>query len=197
MLILLRHGQTKANASGLLQGRIDNRLDEVGRDQAAAAGRSLGPVDRVICSPLLRAQETASYLELAKTTSEVEVDERLIELDYGSFDGRPISDLSPARWEQWRADPEFRLPGGETLLELRQRMWSCLDDRRHEAAHATIVLVTHMSPIKSAVQWALGVDDEISWRLRLATASMTTLAVRGSAVTLTSFNDTSHLSLNN
>jgi broad specificity phosphatase PhoE len=60
MLILLRHGRTKANAGGLLQGRIDLELDDLGQQQAQAAAAAIGKADRVIASPLVRAQQTAA-----------------------------------------------------------------------------------------------------------------------------------------
>ena len=88
MLIMLRHGRTKANASGLLQGRIDPELDELGVQQAAAAAGLIGRVDRVIASPLVRAQQTAAALG-----QPVETDERFIELDYGDWEGKPVKDV--------------------------------------------------------------------------------------------------------
>lgn len=191
MLTLLRHGRTEANASGLLQGRIDNELDATGHAQASAAAEALGPVDRVIASPLLRTCQTAGYLDLTGGRG-VELDDRLIELDYGSFDGRPLSDISSTMWQQWMRDPTFVLPGGESLLSLRERVWACLEEVIESAADEHVVLVSHVSPIKASVQWALGVSDEISWRLSLATASVTTIGVRGGRPLLVSFNDTSH-----
>jgi len=190
MLILLRHGQTDANARGLLQGRVDNPLDEIGRAQAAAAAEALGTVDRVVASPLTRTRQTAAAL---RCDAGIAIDDRLIELDYGEFDGRAVGDVSAETWDAWRSDSSFRLPGGESLDELRSRVWPALDELRHHSASSTVVVVTHMSPIKTAVQWALGVDAEISWNLHLSTASMTRVAVRGSRSVLQSFNDTAHL----
>ena len=190
MLILLRHGQTLSNARGLLQGRVDNSLDETGHAQASAAGAALGSVDRVITSPLTRTRQTASALDCA---AGVEIDDRFIELDYGEFDGRAVGDVSAEMWETWRSDSTFRLPGGESLDELKSRVWPALDDLREPASSSTIVVVSHMTPIKAAVQWALGVDVEISWNLHLSTASMTKVAMRGSRSVLQTFNDTAHL----
>lgn len=94
MLILLRHGRTKANAGGLLQGRIDLELDELGELQAQAAAAAIGPVDRVIASPLVRAQQTA-----AAFGQSVETDDRFIELDYGDWEAKPVKDVPAQTWQ--------------------------------------------------------------------------------------------------
>ena len=83
MIILVRHGRTALNAAGMLVGRLDPPLDDVGERQAAAIGDALkGGVDRVISSPLLRARQTA-----ARIAADIEVDNRWIEVDYGQYDG--------------------------------------------------------------------------------------------------------------
>lgn len=179
-LTLLRHGRTVANAGGLLQGRVDHPLDEVGERQAVAAARAIGPVDRVIASPLIRAQQTAAAFAMS-----VETDERWIELDYGEWDGRPVRDVPPETWARWRTDLSLRPPGGETLEELGSRVRQALDEL---AAGGTghIVVVSHVSPIKAAVAWSLGVGDEVTWRTRLSTGSYSQLDLGGPS--LTAFN---------
>ena len=191
MLILLRHGRTASNALGLFQGRTDTELDEVGHIQARAAAEAIGPVDRVIASPLRRAAETAEYLPLFGD-AQVEIDRRLTELSYGDYDGRPLGEVTPQTWSEWRSDPDFALPGGESLTELRSRVWPCLTEISESARDSDVVVVTHMSPIKSAVQWALGVPEEISWQLHLSTGSITRIDVQRSRPVLRSFNDTAH-----
>ena len=86
MLILIRHGRTVRNAEGVLQGRADVPLDQVGHEQAQALAVALPGLSRVVASPLKRAVETASAL-----AATVELDERFVELDYGSFDGIPVA----------------------------------------------------------------------------------------------------------
>ena len=179
-LTLLRHGRTTANAGGLLQGRVDNPLDDVGERQAVAAAAAIGPVDRVIASPLLRAQQTAAAFGV-----EIETDERWIELDYGEWDGRPVRDVPPETWAQWRTDLSLRPPGGETLEELGERVRTALTDLAKDP-NGHVVVVSHVSPIKAAVAWGLGVGDEVSWRTRLTTGSFSQLDLRGPS--LTAFN---------
>ena len=94
LLTLVRHGRTEANAANLLQGRVDNDLDHVGRAQAAALGPALAriaAVDRIVASPLVRARRTAEAIATHLSIAEVEIDERWIELDYGDWDGKPMS----------------------------------------------------------------------------------------------------------
>lgn len=187
-LTLLRHGQTEANAAKLLQGRIDNELDHVGKRQAAAAAAALGPVDRVISSPLKRAQQTAAALG-----QPAEIDDRWIELDYGDFDGLPLGDVPTETWNRWRSNNNFRLPNGESLAELGTRVRAALVDLTEADApnHHTVV-VSHVSPIKAAVAWALNATDDVAWRMHLGTASMTRIEFRLGTAVLTGFNDVSH-----
>lgn len=188
MLILLRHGRTEANAGGLLQGRIDPELDELGRLQAAAAAAAIGPVDRVISSPLRRARETA-----AAFGAPVEIDDRFIELDYGDWEAKPVRDVPAETWAEWRSDLDFRPPGGETLAELGDRVRGGLDDLAADAIHADIVIVSHVSPIKASAAWALGTGDETTWRMYLAQASISRIGTTLDSARLIEFNSTAHL----
>jgi len=204
MITLVRHGRTEANASGLLLGRADPPLDDLGRRQAAAVGEAVaagGPVDRILTSPLARARQTAEALAAACAATEaraldVVVDDRLVELDYGTWDRRPASDVAPREWAAWMADPSFAPPGGESLTELGARVRELLAEVVATATDAPdihTVLVSHVSPIKAAVAWALGVGDEVAWRLFLSPASISTVAVTRGVTSLRRFNDTSHL----
>lgn len=188
MIILLRHGRTKANARGLLQGRIDPSLDDLGRRQAEAAAAHIGPVDQVISSSLQRAQQTAGAFN-----AEVTTDDRFIELDYGDWEGKPVRDVAAETWARWRTDLDFRPPNGETLNELGSRVRGGLDALAEQAAERTIVIVSHVSPIKAAVAWGLGVDDTTTWRTYLGQASICRLSTTGDVPRLLEFNVTSHL----
>ena len=197
-LLIVRHGRTGANARGLLLGREDPPLDEVGEAQAAAlaaavAGGRFGPVTAVVASPLLRAQQTAGHVA-GELGLPVLTDERLIEIDYGELEGTPVSGVPESTWREWRADVHFRPPKGESLAELGERVRECCEDWAvREPAGGTVVLVSHVSPIKAAVAWALGVDDGISWRAHLDTASITRVLLRGDRPVLSLFNDTAHV----
>ncbi len=188
MIWVARHGRTEANAGGLLLGRADPVLDEVGQRQAAQIAQALPAGARVISSPLQRTRQTAQAIR-----SDVEIDERLIELDYGEFDLQPAKDIPAETWAAWRTDPGFRPPGGETFLELGERVASLLDDVASDAIDRDVVLVSHVSPIKAAMAWALGVGIEVSWRSFVGQASITSIAMSDRGPSLHSFNDRSHL----
>ena len=188
MLIVVRHGRTQANASGLLLGRrLDPALDDLGRTQAVALAGAL-PAARVISSPLRRTRETAEAFGRP-----VEIDERWIELDYGDLDGTPLRDVPADVWRAWRADPAWTPPGGESLIALGERVREACAALAAEAAESDVIVVTHVSPVKAALAWALGVGDEISFRAFVAPGSITTIATNGAHPSLHSFNGCAHL----
>lgn len=191
MLILVRHGRTGLNAGARLQGRSDAVLDEVGRLQARAVGESLRsrfPDARVVSSPLQRAIDTARAMGV-----EPDIDERFVELDYGEWDGLEMSRVPSGDWLRWRADPSFRPPGGESLLELDARVRPALVELSPAATEGDVIVVSHVSPIKSAVTWALGAGPEMTWRMSLDRASVCTVAIRAGGPSLVTFNETAHL----
>jgi broad specificity phosphatase PhoE len=195
LLTLVRHGRTVANASNLLQGHVNHELDAVGREQAAGLAPALlrvAPVTRIVASPLLRAQQTAQAIADGIGSQEIEVDPRWIELDYGDYDGRPLADVPAATWEEWRSDVNFRPPGGESMAELDQRVREALVDLCETSHGGHIVVVSHVSPIKAAVAWALGVDISVSWRTALDRASMSTIRLDARRPALKTFNVTVH-----
>ena len=194
LLTLVRHGQTAANAQNLLQGHVNHPLDEVGLAQVSLLGGALqkiSPVSRVVASPLQRAQQTAQAITQGLSQHiEVETDPRWIELNYGDFDGQPVSSVSPEQWATWRTDEHFRPPHGETLAELSVRVHDAIDALLADSVSAHIVVVSHVSPIKAAVAWALGVGVEVSWRTALDRASMTTVRFDAKHPALKTFNVT-------
>ena len=191
MLLLVRHGQTIFNAEGRLSGRLDVGLTALGATQAeavAGAVRAVGVPDLVISSPLGRARATAAALGAT-----VEIDDRWTELDYGELDGRPLSEVPGELWSRWRSDSSFAPPGGESLTALGTRVSGACRDAAEAAQRGLVVVVSHVSPIKAAVAWALEVDVGISWRMFVAPASITRIAVRDGSASLHAFNETGHL----
>ncbi len=184
MLILVRHGQTAANADGLVLGRLDPPLTSFGREQAAAVAAALPRPDLLVCSPLVRAKETAEAFG-----APVEVDERWIEFDYGDIDGVPVAEVPDDLWDAWRADHHFSPGGGESLAAVGRRVREAIDDLLAEATNGEVVVVTHVSPIKAAIAWALDVPDAVAWRMYVDQASISRIAMREFGPVLMSFNE--------
>jgi broad specificity phosphatase PhoE len=191
-IIIVRHGRTEFNAAGRLQGRTDNPLDEVGLAQAEAVATYLAPEllsdTLIVCSPLLRARQTATAIAQGVGAS-LEIDERWIELDYGAFEGLRQSEVPTNVWREWRSDSNFAAPQGESLNQVQQRVADACAELAQRLDGRTAVVVSHVSPIKSAVAWALGVDVSVGWKTQLATASITRLAISANGAALTSFNE--------
>ena len=175
-MLLIRHGRTVANATGVLAGRTPGVcLDETGREQAAALGRRLTdvPLARVVSSPLERCLETARALPAAPGR-EIVVDPRLEEADYGDWTGRPLKDL--ARTKLWRVVQDHPsavvFPGvsGESMSAVHARAVAAA--REHDAAvaaehgeHAVWAAVSHGDVIKAVLADALGMHLDAFQRL--------------------------------
>jgi broad specificity phosphatase PhoE len=202
MIVLVRHGRTEANARGLLLGRADPSLDDEGRRQAARLAHGLGALDvaRIVSSPLARCRQTADTIAatLARAAGglvppAVERDDRWIELDYGVLDGRPAGDVPADTWTAWRADVGWAPEGGESLVTLGERVRAACDELATDARAQDVVVVSHVSPIKAAIAWALGVDDAVAWRMWVAPASISRIGWAGRVPSLRSFNEVAHL----
>jgi broad specificity phosphatase PhoE len=191
VLILVRHGRTQANREGRLQGRLDQDLDDHGRRQALAVAAYVQErcqVDHVVSSPLRRAAQTAATFGLP-----VEIDDRWMELAYGQYEGTPQADVPSEVWSLWRDDPHFTPEGGESLAALDTRVRAACKELLARAATSNVVVVSHVSPMKSAVAWALGVGIDISFNCHLDHASVCRIAIRGDRPVLHTFNETAPL----
>jgi alpha-ribazole phosphatase len=189
VLIVVRHGRTEANASGLLLGRADPPLDATGRAQASAVAAALAPLPRgtrIISSPLRRARESAS---LIAREGPVEIDERWVELDYGEYESTPIVDVPEETWARWRSDSTFAPHGGESIRSLGVRVAAACAEVLPDMDQRDVIVVTHVSPVKAAVAWALGVGDEIAWRSFVTPGSITRIGARHGIPVLLSFNE--------
>jgi broad specificity phosphatase PhoE len=216
VILLVRHGRTAANARGLLLGRSDVELDDEGWRQAAALAEtvrsSTGGVRQVVSSPLKRCRATAEEIAGALEVPVV-VDDRWVELDYGELDGTPTRSVPAETWAAWTGDVGWSPPGGESLAALGQRVRAACEDLVPDLgpdgaggtggsgtglggdadADGDAVVVTHVSPIKAAVAWALGVGDDVAWRLHVAPASISRIGAAGRRRVLHSFNEVAHL----
>ena len=140
-LYISRHGQTPWNVEDLVCGRADVPLTEVGQQQAKLLAESAldKNIDVILCSPLLRARQTAQAVSDAIGVP-IQIDERLIELDFGVFEGGSRFD---PEFQRTRAQMPTRYPGGESAFDLAHRVYSCLEDVKEKYAGKTVLLVCH------------------------------------------------------
>ena len=192
MLILVRHGESVLNKENRLVGHLDPQLTELGERQARAAGTLLDAVSELRTSPLERTRVTAGLLG---TIHEAVVEPRMIELDYGELDGMPLAKVDPELWRRWMTDAAFAPAQGESLSALGARVGDVMeelfdaDGAGARSREGDVVIVSHVSPIKAAVAWALGTGDLTAWRLRLSTGSVTRIAMGPAGPQLLSFNE--------
>jgi probable phosphomutase (TIGR03848 family) len=182
-VLLVRHGRTTANASGLLAGRADGvSLDEIGRDQAALTADRLAavPVVGVVSSPLERCQQTAQFIvDRQAGAPHAPIDPDLTECDYGQWQGRTLSDLATEDlWTVVQSQPSAVIfPGGESMASMQARSVAAI--RRHDAAFeaehgpgAVWVAVSHGDIIKSILADALGMHLDLFQRIAVGPASV-------------------------
>ena len=140
-LYIARHGQTLWNVENRVSGRTDIPLTEVGLAQAklladSAVGKG---IEVILASPLLRARQTAQAVSDAIGVP-VLIDERLMELDFGIYEGAPRSDPG---FQHTRAQFPTRYPGGESAFQLAHRVYSALEDVKRKYDGKTVLLVCH------------------------------------------------------
>ncbi|MCH8561430.1 MSMEG_4193 family putative phosphomutase [Nesterenkonia sp. LB17] len=182
-VILVRHGRSIANATGLLAGRaVGVSLDQFGRDQAAHTGDRLAavPLVAVVSSPLERCQQTAQHiLDRQAGTPYAPVDPDLTECDYGQWQGRMLTDLATEDlWPLVQSQPSAVVfPDGESMAAMQARSVAAI--RRHDAAleaehgpEAVWAAVSHGDIIKSILADALGMHLDLFQRINVGPASV-------------------------
>jgi broad specificity phosphatase PhoE len=195
---LLRHGQTPMSVQKRYAGRSDVPLTDVGVDQAVAAAKRLAAtgIGVIVSSPLQRATRTAQ--EVAEVTgAPVVIDEGFRETDFGAWEGLTFAEVRqrwPAEMTAWLADPAVAPPGGESFTEVSQRVTEALHRVLARWERQTILIVSHVTPIKTLVCAALLAPPPALFRMHLDVAALCEIDwyADGPAV-LRSFNDTGHL----
>lgn len=198
-LLLLRHGQTELSVQRRYSGRGNPELTDIGRQQAADAARHLGAkggISAVVSSPLTRARDTARAAADALGLT-VEIDDDLIETDFGEWEGLTFPEAAKSHPEvhsRWLRDTSLPPPGGESFDDVQHRVSRARD--RIIAAHGagTVLVVSHVTPIKTLLRLALGAGPSILHRLHLDLASLSIAEFYpddGASVRLV--NDTSYL----
>jgi probable phosphoglycerate mutase len=181
-LFLVRHGETAANAEMRYLGSRDDPLTERGVQQAARLAQSFGslPIAAVLSSPLRRALGTAEPIA-RKCGLAVRPDARLREGAFGDWEGlsrKEVLDRSARdadRLRSWEDDPSSAPPGGESLESVRNRILELVGELELDYAGCSLVLVTHVGPIKALFAAALGVPIPAVRRLFLDPATISVI----------------------
>ena len=198
-LLLLRHGQTALSVQRRYSGRGNPELTELGREQAARAAKYLvakGDIAAVVSSPLGRARETAQAVAQELDVA-VRVLEGLTETDFGDWEGLTFAEAAqrdPTCIGAGSGDPSLPAPGGESFDQVRERVEAARRDLVALYPGQNVVVVSHVTPIKTLLQLALEVGPLLLYRLHLDLAALSIAEFYpdgGASVRLV--NDTSYL----
>ncbi|MFJ2227346.1 bifunctional RNase H/acid phosphatase [Streptomyces halstedii] len=200
--VLLRHGETVLTPEKRFSGSGggDPELSAIGRDQAARAADAFaarGTVQEIVSSPLRRCRETAVAVA-DRLGLEVRIEEGLRETDFGAWEGLTFAEVRErfgSDLSAWLASPEAApTGGGESFTEVAERVAATRDRLIAAYAGRTVLLVTHVTPIKTLVRLALGAPPESLFRMELSPASLSVVAYYADGnPSLRLLNDTSHL----
>lgn len=197
-IILVRHGETDWNASEVFRGRADVGLNENGRKQARALGAYLSKekIDFIYSSPLKRAVDTAGAIARHQTL-EVNRIENLIDFHFGDWQGlslRDVRERCPELYRDWEDTPEqVRIPGGESLAEVRNRALPFIEDAIMRCGEGRIVFVSHRIVNKVLVCALLGMDLSHFWNIRIDVGGLTRFSCGDGRLVLSKHNDTLYL----
>ncbi|WP_030859401.1 bifunctional RNase H/acid phosphatase [Streptomyces sp. NRRL S-37] len=200
--VLLRHGETPLTPQKRFSGSggSDPSLSSAGREQAEKAAEFLarrGTVQAVVASPLARTRETAGIVA-ARLGLDVAVEDGLRETDFGAWEGLTFGEVRerhPDDLNAWLSSPDAEpTGGGESFAATAARVAATRDRLTAEYRGRTVLLVTHVTPIKTLVRLALGAPPESLFRMELSAASLSAVAYYADGnASVRLFNDTSHL----
>jgi broad specificity phosphatase PhoE len=186
MLYIIRHGKTDMNSKMLMQGRSDNPLNEAGFAQAdEAAGRFAGMgvcIDRVYSSPLIRAVQTA---ERIAPGAELIIDDRLIEMDYGPYEGMDLRNPAPEVMDFFMDFVNVPAPEGmEPLPDIVERLGRFLEDIVEEAGESNILISTHAIAMKGALEYLTPESHGSYWAKNIGNCDIYVSEVRDGKYTV-------------
>ena len=196
--LLLRHGQTPMSVQKRYAGRTDAPLTDTGVQQAAAAAKRLAQagIAAIVSSPLQRTVRTAEEVSAA-TGVPVVTDDGFRETDFGAWEGLTFAEVRerwPSEMTAWLADPSVAPPGGESFAQVSERVTAALHRVLAGRERQTVLIVSHVTPIKTLVAAALLAPPPALFRMHLDVAALCEIDwyADGPAI-LRSFNDTAHL----
>ena len=194
-LILIRHGETAYTAGRRYSGRGNVPLTDRGLAQASAVAARLAglPLAAVVTSPLERCVRTAEVIAGPGRTPVV-VDDDVIECDFGAWEGLTFGEVRerwPAEFEAWQGSTAVAPPGGESLAAVAERVTRATERLRSGYGPGTVVLVSHVTPVKLILRDALAAGDAFLFRCHLDPAGMSTVDMwPDGAVSVRSVNET-------
>jgi len=190
LVLFVRHGQTPSTGQRLPGRAPGLHLSDAGRDQATATATrvaELKRVDAIYTSPLERARETAAPIATARELKPA-VNRGLLECDFGDWTGAELKKLMKLpEWRTVQGYPSgFRFPGGESFVEMQDRMVGAVGQLVARHKGGVVVCVSHADPIKAAVAHALGTHLDLFQRIVISTCSITAVSYgMGGPVVLT------------
>ncbi|WP_137816115.1 bifunctional RNase H/acid phosphatase [Gandjariella thermophila] len=198
-LLLLRHAQTEHSAQRRYSGRGDVPLTDLGMRQAGAAARRLAAMDdivTIVSSPLRRARQTADEVAAA-TGAEIVLEDGFTEVDFGAWEGLTFAEAAardPDLHRRWLADPAVPPPGGESFAEVHRRVRRARDTLIAKHGGATLVVVSHVTPIKTLLWMALDAGPSVLYRMHLDLISLSVVEFYPDGhASVRLVNDTCHL----
>jgi probable phosphoglycerate mutase len=194
LFLFLRHGQAKNNVDRILAGRTKGfPLTEVGVQQAEKIGDFLKPfnVSKIYCSPIERAEHTAKIVA-NKVGLRCNIDERLTEIDMGTFTGMHYDEMFEKHGNVflkfYQGHPIVEENGIETFASVKKRVLDMVDHCSKKHNEETILLVTHMDPIKSIISTILQPKPESLYEMIIRNASLTILKNEQSSFSMVAIN---------
>ena len=197
-IYLVRHGQTAWNKEEIFRGRTDVPLDETGLKQAELVGEYFQgmEIDAIYSSPLSRALQTAQKIAQFNDLK-VQPLPGIIDMSFGKWEGRPhqeIREKDSKTYRQWVEEPHLvRLPGGESLDDVRVRAMAALEEVMRKHPEKTLVLVSHRVICKVLICAILNLDNSHFWQITQDTTAINLIQYRKGKYILSLMNETCHL----
>jgi broad specificity phosphatase PhoE len=190
--LLLRHAHSVANKAGILAGQLEGiglSKDGIAQVKKLTSSFENLKIDRIISSPMQRCLETVEGIARSKR-KRISIDERLIEMNYGSWSGKKLSKLSRMKeWKVIQTKPSaFRFPQGESFKVLEERIESLLKDLSRKYPKETILIITHGDIVKIAASLTVGSGLNNFQKFAVDPCSLTTLSWGSKARMLLTFN---------
>ena len=197
-IYLVRHGQTAWNKEEIFRGRTDISLDETGLKEAELAGQYFKGMEihGIYSSPLSRAWQTAQKVAEFHNLK-VQPLQGIVDMSFGNWEGRPhqeIQESDSKTYRQWVETPHLvRLPGGESLDDVRVRAMAAMEEVIRKNTGKTLVLVSHRVICKVLICAILGLDNSHFWQITQDTTAINLIRHRNGKYILSLMNETCHL----